>query len=53
MLQRMIYVIGGMNDIEKLHKLLAAVVARFAQLDGPDQTADRLRALISTLGEDD
>lgn len=49
MLQQMIIVIRGMKDTEKLHKLLAAVVVRFVQLEGSDQTADRLRSMIRTL----
>jgi hypothetical protein len=53
MLQQMITVIRGMKDTEKLNRLLAAIVARFAMLEGRDATADRLRGMIKTLGRGD
>lgn len=52
MLQQMLTAIRGMKDTDKLHRLLAAIVNRFNQLEGPDQTSDRLRGMIAVLGKE-
>lgn len=52
MLQQMLRVTGGMNDINKLNTLLAAVISRLAHLEDPSVTAERLRVMASILLED-
>jgi hypothetical protein len=49
MLQQMLTVIRGMKDVEKLDKLLAAVIVRFVYLEGSEATLKRLRKMIEAV----